>query len=60
MFLSDGSADLTKALGQLIGSDVFVRSKRYSLIAENGVVTHFFSAAKESSDTWAPNVLEAL
>ena len=60
MFLSDGNADLTKALGQLIESDVFLRSKRYTLIAENGVVTHFFSAEKESSDTWAPNVLAAL
>jgi 2-Cys peroxiredoxin 5 len=37
-----------------------VRTKRFSLIADDGVVTHYFSADKESSDTWAPNVLAAL
>jgi len=41
-------------------SDVFVRSKRYSLIAEDGVVTQYFSSAEEASNTWAPSVLAAL
>ena len=60
MFLSDANAELTRALGLVIESDVFVRSKRYSLIAEDGVVTHYFSSAEQSSDTWAPNVLASL
>lgn len=56
MFLSDANAELTRALGLAIDSDVFVRSKRYSLIAEDGVVTNYFSSAEQSSDTWAPAV----
>ena len=59
-FLSDADASLTRALGLAIEGDVMVRSKRYSLIAEDGVITHYFSSKKESSDTWAPNVLAAL
>eukprot|EP00986_Skeletonema_menzelii_P013931 scaffold8631_cov145-Skeletonema_menzelii.AAC.6 len=59
-FLSDANAELSKALGLLIESPVMVRTKRFSLIAEDGVVTHYFSADKDSSDTWAPNVLAAL
>ncbi len=59
-FLSDAKAELTRALGLAMESDVFVRSKRYSLIAVDGTITHFFSADKQSSDTWAPNVLSAL
>jgi len=60
MFLSDANAELSRALGLSIESDVFVRSKRYSLIAEDGVVTHYFSSAEESSNTWAPKVLSSL
>ncbi len=60
MFLSDANAELTRALGLAIESDVFVRSKRYSLIAEDGVVTHYLSSAEQSSDTWAPAVLSVL
>lgn len=60
MFLSDPNAELSRALGLSIEGGILVRSKRYSLIAEDGVVTHYFSSAKESSDTWAPNVLAAL
>jgi 2-Cys peroxiredoxin 5 len=60
MFLSDANAELSRALGLAIESDVMVRTKRFSLIADDGVVTHYFSSAKESSDTWAPNVLSAL
>jgi peroxiredoxin len=60
MFLSDPEAELTRAFGLAIEGGILVRSKRYSLIAEDGVITHYFSSAKESSDTWAPNVLAAL
>merc|ERR1712127_946571 len=60
VFLSDANAELSRAFGPSIESDVFVRSKRYSLIAEDGVVTHYFSSAENSSDTWAPKVLAAL
>merc|ERR1719410_2306693 len=58
-FLSDGNAALTRAFELEMASDVFVRSKRYSLVADDGVITHYFPAAKDS-DTWAPNVLSAL
>ena len=60
MFLSDANAELSRKLGLSIEGDVMVRTKRFSLIADDGVVTHYFSSAKESSDTWAPNVLAAL
>ena len=60
MFLSDPDAALSRAFGLSIEGGVLVRSKRYSLIAEDGVVTHYFSSAEQSSDTWAPNVLAAL
>ncbi|KAL7537500.1 hypothetical protein ACHAXR_007859 [Thalassiosira sp. AJA248-18] len=62
-FLSDADGELSRALGLVIEPSpegFMVRSKRFSLIAEDGVVTHYFSSAKESSDTWAPNVLKAL
>jgi len=60
MFLSDSSGELTQKLGLLMDKPVMQRSQRYSLIADDGVVTHFFSAAKETSNTWAPSVLAAL
>jgi peroxiredoxin len=60
-FLSDGSTGaLTKALGLVVATPMGMRTKRFSLIADNNVVTHYFSSAKESSDTWAPAVLSAL
>ena len=59
-FLSDANGELTQALGMTIEKPVMTRSKRYSLIAEDGVVTHFFSSDEDSSNTWAPNVLKAL
>lgn len=59
-FLSDANAELSRALGLSIEGDVMVRTKRFSLIADNGVVTHYFNADKEASDTWAPNLLAAL
>jgi len=60
MFLSDPEAELTRKFGLSIEGGILVRSKRYSLIAEDGVVTHYFSSAEQSSDTWAPNVLSKL
>lgn len=60
LFLSDANAELSRALGLSIEGGIMVRTKRFSLIADDGVVTHYFSSAKESSDTWAPNVLAAL
>jgi len=60
IFLSDANAELSRALGLSIEGGILVRTKRFSLIADDGVVTHYFSSAKESSDTWAPNVLAAL
>lgn len=59
-FLSDGAGELSKALGLVMETPVGIRTKRFSLIADDNVVTHFFSSAKESSDTWAPAVLSAL
>ena len=60
MFLSDPEAELTRKLGLSIEGGILVRSKRYSLIADDGKVTHYFSSAEQSSDTWAPNVLSKL
>lgn len=59
-FLADNTGELTKALGLVIETPVGIRTKRFSLIADDGVVTHYFSSAKQSSDTWAPSVLSAL
>jgi len=57
MFLADSNAELTKALGLVMETPMMPRTKRFSLIAEDGVVTHYFSSAEESSNTWAPAVL---
>jgi len=59
-FLADASGDLTRALGLVMETPVGIRTKRFSLVAEDGKVTHYFSSAKESSDTWAPAVLAKL
>jgi peroxiredoxin len=59
-FLSDDTGALTKALGLEMPTPILLRTKRFSLIAKDNVVTHYFSSAKESSDTWAPNVLASL
>ena len=59
-FLADDAAELCTALGLTMTSGCLTRSKRYSLIADDGVVTHYFSSAEQASDTWAPNVLAAL
>lgn len=60
VFLSDSTGALTQALGLVMDKPVMMRSQRYSLIANDCVVTHFFSAAEESSNTWAPSVLASL
>lgn len=60
LFLSDSNAELTRSFGLEIEGGVMVRCKRFSLIAEDGIVTHYFSSAEQSSDTWAPNVLSKL
>ena len=60
VFLSDGSAEFTQALGLVMETPMMPRTKRFTLIAENGIVTHYFSSAEESSNTWAPAVLAKL
>lgn len=59
-FLSDDSGTLTKSLGLIKETPVGIRTKRFSLITDDGVVTNYFSSSEQSSDTWAPNVLSAL
>jgi peroxiredoxin len=59
-FLSDANGELTKAMGLSMETPVMLRTKRFSLIADDGVVTNYFSSAEESSNTWAPNVLASL
>jgi 2-Cys peroxiredoxin 5 len=59
-FLADDTGDLTRALGLAKETPVGIRTQRFSLIADDGVVTHYFSSAKQASDTWAPNVLAKL
>ncbi|KAG7360160.1 redoxin domain protein [Nitzschia inconspicua] len=60
VFLSDSNAELTKALGLLMDGGIMPRTKRFSLVADDGVVTHYFSSAEQASDTWAPAVLAKL
>lgn len=46
--IADGNADFTKAIGLELDATGFgmgVRSQRYALIADNGVVTHLFVEA---------------
>ena len=59
-FLADDSGELCTALGLSMETGCLVRSKRYSLVAEDGVVIHYFSSAEQASDTWAPKVVSAL
>jgi len=60
IFLSDSNADLTKALGLGLKTPMMTRTKRFSLITENGIITHYFSSTKELSNTWAPAILAKL
>ena len=59
-FLSDATGDMTKAFGLEMDTPTMLRTKRFSLVADGNVVTHYFSSEKESSHTWAPAVLSAL
>ena len=59
-FLADDSGALTRALGLVMETPVGIRTKRFSLIVDDNQITHYFSSAKASSDTWAPNVLAKL
>ena len=48
MMLADGSADLAKALGQeldLVEKGMGIRSTRYAIIIDNGIVTNMLSEA---------------
>jgi peroxiredoxin len=51
---------MTKAFGLEMETPTMLRTKRFSLVADGNVVTHYFSSEKESSDTWAPAVVSAL
>lgn len=59
-FLADANGDLTRALGLVMETPLGIRTKRFSLVAEDGKVTHYFSSAAQASDTWAPAVLAKL
>ena len=59
-FLADANGELTKALGLVMETPVGIRTKRFSLVAEDGKVAHYFSAEKETSNTWAPAMLAKL
>jgi 2-Cys peroxiredoxin 5 len=59
-FLSDSNAELTRAFGLVMETPMMPRTKRFSLIAEDGVVTDYFSSSEQASDTWAPAVLAKL
>lgn len=59
-FLSDHKAEFTRALGLAMEDPMLTRCKRFSLVAEDGVVTHYFSSDESSSNTWAPAMLAAL
>lgn len=59
-FFADGSGELSKALGLAMETPNGVRTKRFSLIAEDGVVTQFFGADEDSSNTFAPKLLATL
>jgi peroxiredoxin len=59
-FCSDHTGSLTRTWGLALETPVGLRTKRFSLIVENGIITHYFSSAQQSSDTWAPAVLAAL
>ena len=63
-FLADGSAAFTKALGlelDLIARGMGIRSQRFALIAQDGVVTHLAIEEPGGFDvSRAEAVLEAL
>ena len=64
LFLSDGNAEFTKALGLELDATPFgmgLRAKRFALVADNGKVTQLFiEAPGEFSVSSAESVLAAL
>lgn len=63
LMLADGSASLTRALGlelDLSGKNFGVRSQRYALIAEDGVVTHLNVDPSDLSSSDADTILGLL
>jgi peroxiredoxin 5 len=59
-FVSDHTGALTKSWGLMMENPVGIRTKRFTAIIDNNVVTHYFTSTPESSNTWAPAVLAAL
>jgi 2-Cys peroxiredoxin 5 len=59
-FVSDHTGALTKAWGLMMENPVGIRTKRFTAIIDNNVVTHYFTSTPDSSNTWAPAVLAAL
>ena len=59
-FLSDHTGALTKVWGLMMENPVGIRTKRFTAIVDNNVVTHYFTSTPESSNTWAPAVLASL
>jgi peroxiredoxin len=59
-FWSDHTGALTRSWGLAVEGPVGLRTKRFSLLVQDNVVTHYFSSAQQSSDTWAPAMLAAL
>ncbi len=64
LLLADGNAELTKALGTELDLSVAglgLRSDRYAMIVDDGVVTHFaLEAPKEHKVSSAEAILQAL
>jgi peroxiredoxin 5 len=59
-FVSDHTGALTKYWGLQMENPVGIRTKRFTAILDQNVVTHYFTSTPESSNTWAPSVLAAL
>lgn len=63
LMLADGNGDLTKQLGLELDGSGFglgLRSKRFAMIVDNGVVTYLGVDTKEIKDSAAETVLEQL
>lgn len=65
LVLSDDKCELCRALGEVSGTETFVRTKRYAMIVRDGKVTHFMPGEKEDGekcpkDTYADAVIAAL
>jgi len=61
--LSDSSGHLLTFLDTIKKDPIMTRSERYTLIAEDGKITHFFPGVgtdgqKTPENAWAPNVIE--